>query len=101
MSGHSVRLVLARANAGLHPLAWVKGAIAAGLMAVSPAFAQEAAPEGAAAEHDTGIPRYPLEKPERLDDWTFAGLFGRYDAEQLQRGLQVYRQVCSACHGRR
>jgi ubiquinol-cytochrome c reductase cytochrome c1 subunit len=27
------------------------------------------------------------------------GPFGRYDRAQLQRGLQVYREVCSACHG--
>ena len=26
------------------------------------------------------------------------GPFGRYDKAQLQRGLQVYREVCSGCH---
>lgn len=26
------------------------------------------------------------------------GLFGKYDRAQLQRGLQVYKEVCSACH---
>jgi ubiquinol-cytochrome c reductase cytochrome c1 subunit len=31
-------------------------------------------------------------------DWTFAGPFGKFDAEQLQRGYKVYREVCSACH---
>ncbi len=30
--------------------------------------------------------------------WSFDGPFGVYDRESLQRGLQVYRQVCSACH---
>ncbi len=29
----------------------------------------------------------------------FEGPFGTYDQFQLQRGLQVYTQVCSACHG--
>ncbi|WOJ88802.1 cytochrome c1 [Methylocapsa polymorpha] len=36
-------------------------------------------------------------KPER-QSWSFAGLFGKYDPAQLQRGLQVYREVCSNCH---
>jgi ubiquinol-cytochrome c reductase cytochrome c1 subunit len=30
--------------------------------------------------------------------WSFEGPFGRFDPEQLQRGLKVYREVCSACH---
>ncbi len=32
-------------------------------------------------------------------DWTFAGPFGYYDQDQLRRGFQVYKQVCSSCHG--
>jgi ubiquinol-cytochrome c reductase cytochrome c1 subunit len=31
-------------------------------------------------------------------EWSFAGPFGRYDQAQLQRGFQVYREVCSNCH---
>lgn len=31
-------------------------------------------------------------------DWSFSGIFGRYDTAQLQRGLQVYRQSCGLCH---
>jgi ubiquinol-cytochrome c reductase cytochrome c1 subunit len=30
--------------------------------------------------------------------WTFAGMFGHYDNNQLQRGFQVYQNVCAACH---
>ncbi len=30
--------------------------------------------------------------------WTFSGPFGTYDNQQLQRGYQVYREVCSGCH---
>ncbi len=26
------------------------------------------------------------------------GLFGRFDRQQLQRGLKVYQEVCAACH---
>ncbi|MDZ7905465.1 MAG: cytochrome c1 [Cypionkella sp.] len=32
-------------------------------------------------------------------DFSFQGLFGTYDEHQLQRGLQVFTEVCSACHG--
>ena len=31
--------------------------------------------------------------------WSFAGPFGKFDRAQLQRGLKVYKEVCSACHG--
>ncbi|WP_323037786.1 cytochrome c1 [Pararhodobacter sp.] len=31
--------------------------------------------------------------------FSFEGPFGTYDRAQLQRGLQVYTEVCSACHG--
>lgn len=30
--------------------------------------------------------------------WHSSGLFGRYDKAAAQRGYQVYREVCSACH---
>ena len=32
-------------------------------------------------------------------DFNFEGLFGTYDRNQLQRGLQVFTEVCSSCHG--
>lgn len=32
-------------------------------------------------------------------DWSFDGIFGLFDDAQLQRGLQVYREVCAGCHG--
>ncbi len=31
--------------------------------------------------------------------FSFDGPFGSYDQNQLQRGLQVYTEICSACHG--
>lgn len=37
------------------------------------------------------------ESPAR-QDWSFNGPFGTFDRSALQRGLQVYREVCSACH---
>ena len=32
-------------------------------------------------------------------NWPFDGIFGRFDESSLQRGFQVYREVCAACHG--
>lgn len=31
-------------------------------------------------------------------DWSFNGIFGTYDRAALQRGFQVYRNVCANCH---
>jgi ubiquinol-cytochrome c reductase cytochrome b/c1 subunit len=31
--------------------------------------------------------------------WSFAGPFGKYDRGALQRGLKIYKEVCSNCHG--
>jgi cytochrome c1 len=36
----------------------------------------------------------PLPKHE----WSFQGPFGTYDRAAAQRGFQVYKEVCSACH---
>ena len=47
-------------------------------------------PAAAAASHEAPIP------PRQ--DWSFAGFFGKYDQAQLQRGFQVFREVCSNCH---
>jgi len=32
-------------------------------------------------------------------DFSFEGVFGTYDKNQLQRGLQVFTEVCAGCHG--
>jgi cytochrome c1 len=56
----------------------------AAMAAVSPVLAAE--------EHPPEIAR---------QDWTFGGMTGHYDKEQLRRGYQVYKDVCAACHGLR
>mgnify|MGYP002025563758 CR=1 FL=1 len=39
------------------------------------------------------------EKVELLKtDWSFKGLFGKFDRGSLQRGYQVYSEVCASCH---
>jgi ubiquinol-cytochrome c reductase cytochrome c1 subunit len=30
--------------------------------------------------------------------WSFSGIFGQFDQAQLQRGYQVYSEVCANCH---
>jgi ubiquinol-cytochrome c reductase cytochrome c1 subunit len=52
--------------------------------------AQEAAAPAA-------TPHFPLEEPKHVA-WSFAGPFGKFDPQQLQRGFQVYKEVCSGCH---
>ena len=42
---------------------------------------------------------YSAEKIEYLKtDWSFKGLIGKFDRGALQRGYQVYTEVCSSCH---
>jgi cytochrome c1 len=36
-------------------------------------------------------------RPKHID-WPFEGPFGVYDRASLQRGFQVYKEVCSTCH---
>jgi ubiquinol-cytochrome c reductase cytochrome c1 subunit len=38
--------------------------------------------------------------PKHLD-LASNGVFGKFDKQQLQRGFQVYKEVCSACHSLR
>lgn len=35
--------------------------------------------------------------PEK-QEWHWQGVFGSFDRQQLQRGYQVYKEVCAACH---
>jgi ubiquinol-cytochrome c reductase cytochrome c1 subunit len=46
-----------------------------------------------------GVNLHSAEKVEYLKtDWSFKGLFGKFDRGALQRGYQVYTEVCSSCH---
>jgi len=51
----------------------------------------------AAAAEEGGTPHYPINHLKEVD-WSFAGPFGTYDKGQLQRGLKIYVESCSACH---
>ncbi len=37
-------------------------------------------------------------KEPEAQTWSWTGPFGHFDPVQLQRGYQVYKEVCSACH---
>ena len=58
----------------------------------------------------SGVSDYFSNKPEELASHKFHlhpkhvsfatdGPFGKFDTQQLQRGFQVYQEVCAACHG--
>ena len=46
--------------------------------------------------------QYNSNAAEKVDylktEWSFKGLFGKFDRGSLQRGYQVYTEVCSSCH---
>lgn len=46
------------------------------------------------------VPAVALDaKPPIQQSWSFQGPFGTFDRASLQRGFQIYREVCSSCHG--
>jgi ubiquinol-cytochrome c reductase cytochrome c1 subunit len=67
----------------------IRTLLAATLVAASLGGALTGAP---ALADDGHTPPPPRQK------WSYAGVFGSFDQGQLQRGFQVYKEVCSACH---
>jgi ubiquinol-cytochrome c reductase cytochrome c1 subunit len=66
------------------------GILAAGLLlAVASAGARAAEEAAGQAEEHYEIPR---------QKWTFGGIFGYFDKQQLRRGYKIYKDVCSGCH---
>ncbi|MEX6724104.1 cytochrome c1 [Parapedomonas caeni] len=43
-------------------------------------------------------PAAKFHKPHMHVEFAHQGIFGTYDRAQLQRGFQVYKEVCAACH---
>jgi ubiquinol-cytochrome c reductase cytochrome c1 subunit len=62
--------------------------IAAAVLALAPGLA------GPALADDACTAEVPLPHQQ----WSFEGPLGSYDQAALQRGFQVYKEVCSACH---
>jgi ubiquinol-cytochrome c reductase cytochrome c1 subunit len=46
-----------------------------------------------AASNAAGDVEHPKQVP-----WKFEGVFGTFDIQSAQRGFQIYKEVCSACH---
>lgn len=61
----------------------ILSASAAAMLALSPVVVNAAGDEGHIHDYD----------------FSFEGPFGTYDQMQLQRGLQVFTEVCASCHG--
>jgi ubiquinol-cytochrome c reductase cytochrome c1 subunit len=55
----------------------------------------------AAATLALSLPALAAGEGGHMEDhaFSFEGTFGTFDRMQLQRGLQVFTEVCSACHG--
>lgn len=62
------------------------------LSALAGAFMLSTAGAASAAGGGIEVPR---------QKWSWDGIFGSYDRGEAQRGLQVYKEVCAACHGLR
>ncbi len=79
-------------------------ALAACLALGAPAMAQDApvldAPSDAIEDEASGAGGHEVIHIER-QDWSFAGVFGTFDRNQLQRGFQVFQATCASCHGMR
>lgn len=41
---------------------------------------------------------YSQPEPLKQEQWSFDGIDGKFDKAALQRGFQIYKEVCSACH---
>ncbi len=56
---------------------------------------------GLAAASFAAAPALAAEKAKKPEEhvWAFEGPFGTFDRAAMQRGFQVYQQVCAACHG--
>lgn len=82
----SSSLLAQRSNPGSHKR---RGWIASSCFAMLAVLAMTVAVPALAASD---------QKPPRQVPWSFDGPLGEVDKPSAQRGLQVYKEVCSACH---
>jgi ubiquinol-cytochrome c reductase cytochrome c1 subunit len=81
-----------------------KRLLVAALFAIAavPAQAQEGATGSVQATSSPAARPVEVETlPPRSGNFSFEGPFGTFDRAALQRGFQVYREVCAACHSLR
>ena len=70
-----------------------KAKVAAGLVLALGLGAMTLLASGSPVSAAEDTPHPPRNK------WSFAGVFGKFDQAQLQRGFKVYKEVCQTCHG--
>ena len=68
----------------------LRAVAAVAALAASTAIPASASDDAGGGGHGVAIAR---------QTWAFGGFKGQYDKAQLQRGWQVYQDVCAACHG--
>lgn len=79
----------------VRPLAFLVGLFFAGMLlysAVRSSIGMIAEPETPTVEHE-------FHKPVKHVSFSHEGPLGKFDRPQLQRGFQVYKEVCASCHG--
>ncbi len=79
---------------GIRPIAVLVGlafAVMALIGGISTVVGMVQEPEKPTAEHE-------FHKHPKHLDLASNGVFGKFDRQQLQRGFQVYKEVCAACH---
>ena len=75
-------------------ISWAVGLAFCGVLAISLFFTVW----GAIAEPVAPTVEHEFAKKPREVELASNGFTGRFDRQQLQRGLQVYKEVCAACH---
>jgi len=76
------------------------GGVAANLF-VAGLFAAGLCGGGLVAAGLAAAPAMAQDEPLPHEKWSFDRIFGTFDLAALQRGFQVYSQVCSNCHAMR
>jgi cytochrome c1 len=86
------------ASASLEP-AKTPATRSAAAQAPAPATGPAVSSPSSAARPSAAAPAPSTEAlPPKNMSWSFDGPFGMYDRAALQRGFQVYKEVCSNCH---
>jgi ubiquinol-cytochrome c reductase cytochrome c1 subunit len=78
--------------------ATIRFAVLVSFIALAPVAAPSQTASPAPSPATAAPPTSPASLPPKNESWSFDGPFGHYDRAALQRGFQVYKQVCSACH---
>ena len=75
-------------------ISWAVGAAFCGVLAISLFFTIS----GWITDPPAATATEEFHKHPKSVVFSFDGPFGKYDRRQLQRGLQIYKEVCSNCH---